>query len=356
MFEFPTKISMQRNTDDDDPVVQEIPIFNCSDMGSKSFIMQFPLISRKSTLPGVQIASHDTNKDTYHFIALPESDIFSSSEATKYLIETHKIVINQPYAVGILHENQLHLTPITQIHQARPSLQPNNNLDSIPGVPIDWMELENPNGFISSSHDDISSPMSATMFHSRITDTHSSMNPEMFENVPDAVISSRPPNEQLYLRMIKDKTIFFDDVVKQLNLKAYTFELLDSLLQYGYYVQGRWTIKPEKLPESILPRELRTPRAFMIVLFAHSKQLKIQLLPKFLQIFGITNESLKKILDGIGIKLNGGNLVAFKFKQRLTFEETYPEIAEKAKAEILKLKEAICMAKHDQHLFDEFLN
>ena len=231
------------------------------------------------------------------------------------------------------------------------------DMESIPGVPIDWTELENPSQFISSSHDNLSSLMSVSMFQAKITDTNTSLNIDMFENMPESVIRSRPPHEQLFLKMIKDKTILFDDVIKQLDLKAYVDDLLETLLKHGYYVQGRWTIKPEEMPESMLPRNLRMARSFMIVLFANGKTLKHEMLPEFIKLFSlsISDGSLSKVLDGVGVNILKSKLISFRFKPRLTFEQDHPEISERAKAEINKLKETICMAKHNKNLFDQFL-
>ncbi|OHS95332.1 hypothetical protein TRFO_38567 [Tritrichomonas foetus] len=337
---------------DDDPIINEIDIFNCSGIGNQSFLLQFPLVSRNSDVPSVQYGRLDPTTDNYQFIVLPPQDIMTSSDKGIHIESTTKVNMTQPLAMAVLTNNQLHLTPIYQTLQSRPV--PGQNGIESKDVDISFCILEQLDQFISSSTDDISAPMSSQMFQKKLTDTETDMNVELLENLDDSALQSRPPREQLVLKLIRDKTIHFDDTLSLLDLKAHTEELLSVLVEHAYFIQGRWTIKPEEIPEKTLPRELRIARNFMIVLFANKKPLTNSMFEHFLNLFNVKREHMVKILEGLGIRMKGGQIISFKFKENPQFENKYKEYADRGRSDINQLKEMICIAKHDDHLFDPF--
>lgn len=332
---------------DDDPVAYEIDIFNCSEIGRKSFLLQFPLVSRDSQAPAVQFASQK-EKEQYEFKVLPQQNLFSTSD-TEYTASTQEIQLSQPLAIGILHNNQLHLTPIYKTLQARPVAL--DNKDETPSSSISWAHIQDYEEFISDSVDDISAPMSVQMYQKMLTGSEESQNIE-FENLDDNQLHSRPPRIQLITILIKERTIRFDEQLRKHGLQAYAEELLSVLLEYAFYIQGRWTIKPEKLPESVFPIELRMARNFFIVLFAEKKTFPKALIDTFYNLFGVKRESMSKILDKLGVLKD--NQVIFKFKENDQFESLHKDYVEQGKEEIRNLKEAICIAKHDDNLFSTF--
>lgn len=348
--------------DDNDPVVKEIKIFNCSGVGNKSFLLQFPLVSRENEVPAVQFAGHDAEMDRYEFLVLPPQDLVSSNDMT-YKISTQKVNISQPIAVGVLRDDELHLTPIYQVLQGRPMTSANqeeveNKYD------LNWEPIQDLDEFISQSRDDISAPMSSQVYQKLLTGSQETINIEMIENLDDNELHSRPPSEQLIYILLKEKTISFDQQLQKHGLQAHKEELLPLLLEYAYYIQGRWTIKTEKLPETILPINFRLPRNFIIVLFAKKKTLpttaiidgkSVGLFEKFLSLFNIKREDMPKILENLGVKQKGRSDIVFKFKENPQFEKLHKEYAEQGQQEIENLKETICIARHDEHLFDPFL-
>jgi hypothetical protein len=188
-----------------------------------------------------------------------------------------------------------------------------------------------------------------------LADLQSELTPDVVEGVTDELIQSRAPREQLYLRFIKDRTIQFHEFLEASKLRPHANELLEILLQFGYFVQGRWTMKPDAMPESALPRELRLPASFFIVLFAFEKALSFDDLTKVFQIFGVQRVNMGTILNNLGIKQDAKKQISFKWKPSLVFEKEFKDAAAKGRAEILKLKEAVCTSKRDPHLFDQFL-
>lgn len=338
---------------DDDPVVNEIDIFNCSEIGRKSFLLQFPLVSCESQVPAVQFAAHN-EKDQYEFVVLPQQDLFSTTETT-YNATTQEIKLSQPLAIGVLHNNQLHLTPVYKVLQARPTPSANQD-ETEKNYDINWTRIQDLEEFISASVDDISAPMSAQMYQKMLAGSQESVNIENIENLNDSELHSRPPSEQLIYILVKDKTIRFDEQLQKHGLQAYKEELLSVLLEYAFYIQGRWTIKPEKLPESIYPFNLRMARNFIIVLFANKKPLPVSKINAFYNLFNVKKDDMSKILENLGVKLVGGDQIVFKFRENNQFESLHKEYADQGKEEIDSLKEGICIAKHDEHLFDIFLD
>ena len=337
--------------DDEDEIVQTIPLFHASGPGNSLSLLQFPLVSRAGTVD-IQMVSKDMQGDGYTFTFSPPLDLMGGSD-DKRLMHTKKVDLSQPIALGVLRDGQLHLTPIHEVLQGRPEVQAEAKVE---GTAVGWVDLRSNDQFIAASSDDIASRMSVSLFQGRLADTRTGLNPQMIENLSDEAIKSRSPREQLYLMLMKEKTVYYDDVLKQLGLKAYANELQDVLLQYAYFVQGRWTVKPEELPETVLSVELRLARAFVIVLFAHEKKMSTnEMLPKFMSIFGLQKSHLQMVLQKLGVKVDNGKLISFGWKHNTTFENTYPDTVAKAQEAILKLKENVCLAMHDDHLFDEFL-
>lgn len=339
--------------DSDDPIVNEIDIFNCSGVGNKSFLLQFPLVSRESQIPAVQYALHNPDKDQYEFVVLPMQESFSTDMT--YTVSTQKVNISQPLAIGVLRNNQLHLTPVYQVLQARPISSANQD-EIEKDYDLNFINIQDLDEFISASGDDISAPMSSQMYQKMLAGSQETINVEMIENLDNDQLHSRPPREQLIYILVKDKTIRFDEILTKHGLQPHKDELLQVLLEYAYYIQGRWTIKPEKLPESIFPIDLRIARNFIIVLFAYKKPLSVSLIDNFYSLFNVKGEKMKKILENLGVKIVGGNQIVFKFKENNQFETLHKEYADLGREEIESLKESICIAKHDDHLFDPFLS
>jgi hypothetical protein len=349
---------MRADDDDDadDPVVEEIPLFHSSRLGSRAVLMQFPLIGRAQT-PNVQMATRSTTEDSYSFVFLRPTDVFSSGESERYLVKATPVRITQPLALGAVQDGALHLTPIHQVYQGRP-VQADSRAaaQELPGVPIDWYLLEDASQFTSSIlSDSLASAMSVTLFQSKLADLRSDLSPDLAEGVTDETIQSRSPREQLYLRLLKDRTILFHEFLKVSKLQAHAHELLDVLLQYAYFVQGRWTIKPDEMPERALPKELRLPCSFFIVLFAHDRTLSFEGLTRVFELFGVKRQSMPIVLEKLGLKQDAKKHISFRWKASTLFEDEFKEAAQKGRLEILKLKEAVCNSKRDPYLFDEFL-
>ena len=357
-FAIPTTIQVQsppevplHDDGDEDEIVQTIPLFHASGPRNRLCLLQFPLVSRTGNIE-IQMATKESMTDSYTFTFQPPMDLLGGSDEHR-LIRTKKVDLSQPLALGVLRRGQLHLTPIHGLLQGRPDVQADAKAE---GTAVDWIEMASKEQFISASSDDIASRMSVSLFQTHLADTRTELNPEMISNLSDEVIKSRSPKEQLYLMLMKEKTIYYDDVLKQLGLKAYAGELLDVLLQYAYFVQGRWTVKPDELPETALSVELRLARAFFIIMFANEKKVSMSdMLPRFMAKFGVQKSQLQMVLMKLGVKVDNGKLISFAWKYNPTFETTYPDTVAKAKEAILKLKENVCLAKNDDHLFDEFL-
>ena len=338
---------------EEDEIVQRIPIFSSAGLKEKLCLLQFPLVNRDSSID-IQMAAESETTDAYSFSFMPAMDAYVGTGETR-IIDARKVDFTQPMAVGLLKNGELHLSPIYKLYQGRPVMCSEKKTE-IEGKAISWTELKSNTPFVAKSHDDITSKMSVGLFQSRICDTRSDTSVGMVANLSDDAIKSHSPKEQLCLYLSKAKTIFYDEFLKIFNLKAYAGELLEVLLKCSYFVQGRWTIKPEEIPEYVLPIELRLVRSFMIVLFALGKTLSTtEQIPKVIQLFGIDKTQLKTVLQDLAVSIKNSKMVSFRWRYNQGFEKSYPDIAEKGKEEILKLKEFICLAKNDEHLFDEFL-
>jgi hypothetical protein len=334
--------------EEDDPVIDEIDIFNSSGLGDNAFLLQFPLISRKIT-PDVQLATR-ADDGSYNLLL--------ASGTYQHVIHANRVTITQPLSIGVLRGNQLHLTPIHHVYQGRPVARPENakNPHEMSGTPVDWLEMAGADPFIAVSNDDISAPMSVTLFQSRLADVKSDLSADILDGATEEAIRSRSPREQLYFKLLKDKTIHYHESLQTLKLQAHVNELQPVLLQYAYFVQGRWTVKPDEIPESELPRDLRLARAFFIVIFAHERRLARQELSTVLKTLELQKSQLRSILDGLGVNISETGEIAFKWRANREFEKDFKDTAAKGRAEILKLKEAVCMSRHDPALFDPYLS
>jgi hypothetical protein len=355
---------MSVKEEEEDPIVDTIEIFNSSSLANQSMLLQFPLVSR-STVPSVQMVAKSIDDDSYSFTFLRTHDPFTSSDSDRYLVRVRPVTITQPLALGVLRGNQLHLTPIHEVYQGRPTqlAGPVKTGQDAPGIPVDWFDLEaNSDRLVARSGDELAAAMSATLFQSKLSDTKSDLSPALLEGMTEESLEKRSPREQLYLRLQKDKTIQFHDVLEQLRLKAHANELLETLLQFAYFVQGRWTIRPECLPESVLPSELRLARAFFIVLFAHEKTLPQEVMQGAIDRLGISKGQLRQVMDSLGLLSSqasqaggSGRTLMFKWRKSTLFERDFKDCVAKAKVEIGKLKESVCLGKGDPTIFDQWI-
>lgn len=336
--------------EDPDPVVQEIDLFNCSGVNNQGFLLQFPLVNRDSSVPAVQYFDHNAENDSYELVIFPETQDMSDLKIT---LTTQKVNISQPMALGVLKGNELHLTPIHQIMQAKPIQQAREEFDK--NYDFGWTRIQDLDEFYSDSRDDISASTSVQLYQKTISGNTQNINLNMIESLDPEQLQTRPPREQLIYILIKDKTISFDEQLIKHNLKANTEELLSILPEYAYFIQGRWTIKPEKIPENIFPAELRLARNFLIALFAHKQFLPTNKLNDFYRVFDISREHMAKVAEGIGIKQDGGTKICFKYKENLKFQTNYPECTRRGLDDIESLQETICIAKHDPKIFEKVL-
>jgi hypothetical protein len=129
-------------------------------------------------------------------------------------------------------------------------------------------------------------------------------------------------------------------------------------MEVAYLVQGRWTLKPELMPESALPPAFRLARCFVIVVFAKGKVIPYSDVNWFCDVFGLGDkESFKLVLSelGVGVPVAGDKVVTFRWKTNDRFGAAFPEWEEKANKEIAKLKETVCNAKGNPTIFDKFI-
>ena len=339
------------DSDESDPVVSTINVYNCSTAGSNSFLLQFPLVSRNSGIPLIQLVGHNDEKDNYTF-TVDHPEILSTNPVT-HNEETADIPISQPLAIGVLRGDELHLTPVYKVLQSRPL--PVGKEPSASTMDMTWFPIQDFSEFVSSSHEDIQANMSSEMLTRMLTDSSTGTDFEYIRDIDQSDLGSRPPKEQLLVYLLQEKTIHFDEALDKLNLKAHTEELLEVILENAYFIQGRWTLKPEKIPEKNLPQELRIARNFVIVLFANKKTLSDKLTKVFIKLFNLEKSSLPKILERLGVKMKEGQNICFRFKENPIFEQRHQEYVSRAKKEIQSLKESICVARRDPHIFDPFL-
>jgi hypothetical protein len=73
------------------------------------------------------------------------------------------------------------------------------------------------------------------------------------------------------------------------------------------------------------------------------------------ELFGVKRTQMATVLDKLGLKQDSKSQISFRWKHSPLFEREFKDAAVKGRAEILKLKEAVCNSKRDPHLFDEFL-
>ena len=319
-------------SDSDDPVVSEMDLFLSSDMSTKSLIIQFPLVSRKEGCPNIEQVSFNSKNKSYKIMVAPPQDIYTGMDLKSHYLQTNKIYSPQPFALGVIRDGQVHLTPITSIYQARPSdlfeEETTTSKDQEPdSKAIDFTEGTDITKFTSKAATDVSSQMSALTYKDNLTGMRCDFSADLIEQISENTLSSRPPREQLYYVLYKNRTIFFDDVVQSLILTAYSEELLDVLFKYAYYVQSRWVIKSEEIRSTELPVNLRAARNFAIVIFSYKKYLTPALIKKFLALFSIQSSDLKTIFDRLATntkdKVTNENRVVFKYTEKPEFEQRH---------------------------------
>lgn len=344
-------------SDDEDPVVREIDIFNASELATRSMLMQFPLIPRAGPMPQIEATTYDPMADQYHFMMSRNTDSYTMADTHMSLLKTTKVPFTQPLAVGVLVDNQLHLTPISSVYQARPvAVVSSDDKVEIPGTAISTLPLTDLKPLISASGDLIADVnMTPALYQDKLKQAKTDGNLGFIGNIDEKNIKFRPPKDQFLWYFNNFQSINFDDLLKKCNLTPYSEDLLELALQHGYFVQGRWVLKPEEIPEDKLPAQFRIARRFIIVLFAHGIILNDDMLKEFMKIFGIPKPALKIIFDNLGVWQSQTRTGQFKWKHNPLFQNIHPEAAAKGEAEISKLKDAICLTCHDNTVFDSFI-
>lgn len=335
-------------SDEEDPVVSEMDIYLATDMRSKSFILQFPLVSRKQGCPNIQQISQDKETKQYKIIVEPPDVAMSSSMLTPHPLQTYKISTPQSFAVGLIVDNQLHLTPIPQILQARPSdvteeEGKDKNKDDDRYVALDFTETSEIKNYQTAATTDISSPITAAMYKDSLTGMRCDFSCELLEQITDKTLSTRPPREQMYYMLLVERTIMFDDILNKLSLVAYSNDLIEIVMKYAYFVQGRWVAKSEELSTKELPVALRMPRNVAICVFANKKFFPKEASKAFAQRFNLTSKDMSNIFTRLGT--NKDKQLIFKFKENTDFETKHREKVNEAMKEVKKLMKSIILVK-----------
>jgi len=350
---------------EDDPVVSEFDLYISSEMGQKSFMMQFPLISRNAPPPSLEQISINKENGFYSLQLSASLDLFSGFEQKPSSLHATRVPLSQPMAMGVIRGNQIHLTPITQFYQARP-LDKEELKTTTGGMEVmDFVSMTDLNKFISASSSSISSDISGAAFKDLLTGMKCEFSSDLLESIDESNLSSYPPREQLYYKLLTERVILFDDTLKSLNLSAYADDLIEIMLRYAYFINGRWVIKSEHIKETDLPIGYRIARNFIIVLFANKVQLTSSKVQKFKALFEVKPEDLSKIFHRIGVKPRnqkadpgsqpGESVITFSYLENGEFEAKHKDAAKRAQGEIQKMKDSICLIRQDPHLFDDFL-
>ena len=282
--------------DDNDPIIEEYDLFLSSEMAQKCFIAQFPLISRKGYVPNLEQISFDKEKNTYHINLSPAYDLFSGSEHKPLTLYASKISTSQPLALGVIRDNQIHLTPVTTFYQARPMDSEQLKSETISTEAVDFVPISNLNKFISANSTSIASDMHSSVYKDILTGMKCEFSSDLLDSIDESNLSSYPPKEQLFYILLKEKSILFDDVLKRLGLSAYSDDLIEIVLNYSYFVCGRWVLKSEQFKESELQIGHRIARNFIIVLFANQIELSQNKNQKFRQLFDLKLNLKKKMV------------------------------------------------------------
>eukprot|EP00455_Lapot_gusevi_P036305 TRINITY_DN4034_c0_g1_i1.p1 TRINITY_DN4034_c0_g1~~TRINITY_DN4034_c0_g1_i1.p1 ORF type:complete len:258 (+),score=64.99 TRINITY_DN4034_c0_g1_i1:61-834(+) len=119
------------DTDGDDPVVFEIPVFLSQELAETIHLLQYPLRppdrpydSDLGALSGVRMKPNHKKLEFTYDLDTQSTNFDSQSEhrMTKSLMTSRLIPPKTNYAVGMFREGQLHLTPLNSILQIRPEL------------------------------------------------------------------------------------------------------------------------------------------------------------------------------------------------------------------------------------------
>jgi hypothetical protein len=74
---------------------------------------------------------------------------------------------------------------------------------------------------------------------------------------------------------------------------------------------------------------------------------------------GISKGQLRQVMDSLGLLSSqaggSGRTLMFKWRKSTLFEKDFKDCVAKAKVEIGKLKESVCLGKGDPTLFDEWI-
>ena len=328
---------------DDDPVVSEMDIFLATDMRSKAFVVQFPLVSRKEGAPNIQQVLQDKSNKSYRFLVEPPDVSTSSSTLEPRPLQAYRVSTPQSYAIGLLINNQLHLTPIPQILQARPSDLDESTKNSDQYEAIDFTETTDVTHYQTASTTDIASQITPEMYKDSLTGMRLDFSHDILEQINSSTLSTRPPREQIYYMLLSERTIHFDEQLNNLQLTPYANDLMEILMKYAYYVQGRWVVKSEELSEKELPIHLRMPRNVAICVFAYKKYFPKDEARKFTQDFNLTPADLGNIFNRLGTKKD--KQLIFKFKENSDFETKHHDKVVEAMKEVKKLMKSIILHK-----------
>lgn len=171
-MECDTPNNMPQNSDDDDPVVHEIPVFLAKSLAKQLFLYQYPVRPCSMSYDSVEVldskvkskqqqveitlslntnsSNYDESKGEQIALNVDGCDAHSTSDKSRSKLKSGKLEnssnesdLNFPdgrmdrqvltssravrdtsrYAVGILDQNELHITPIEGILSLRPSME-----------------------------------------------------------------------------------------------------------------------------------------------------------------------------------------------------------------------------------------
>lgn len=344
--------------EEEDEIISEIDVFATSSFREDAALIQLPLMPRNTEFE-LEGAFIDKKEDSYVFI-LPAPDLsLISDETYQHEVKASRIKSNSNIALGIFRNGSLHLSPLTKIYQCRPVNEKRES--ELTALSIDYMT--NIDLFTvddSNKPMDLSMDIRVTTYREGIPRKDNMLSREMIENVSESSISSRSPSFQLFYQLVVHKNIDFIEVIKSLNLTPHVQELLPILTQYAWFVQGRWVVKSEYLYENELPLSHRIARNFIIVLFHYEKVLEVNQHKHFLKLFRIEKNEQKCLFDKLAVmskspENESRRVLCFTYRPSTEFERNYREVAQQARNEIQILKESICFAKQDEHLFEEFI-
>lgn len=294
-------------TNESDPVVKELKLFIRGGVDGDNFLVQFPLVSRLRPFPDILFASKVKDLNNFVF-ELPNDVCCVTSKTYSY----------QSYAVGIIRGDQVHLSPLSDIYQARPVVDV-PECDAIPiekGINIDKTK------FLSSSGADISSQMSVSVYKDNI--------------VRKGIITCNDNSLNLEIEKLLPK-------LKEgpLKLKEYNEDLVNELLKYTHIIQGFFILKSEHSPERIKDKNDILAWDFICVCFGREKTIPMKVFNAFVDLFKSRNSdfSIKRILQGFA-RRNEKCVFLIKEKNE-AFIKSNSSVIEKSNKYLEKLKNGI---------------